>query len=82
LCGDLPAESRLVHEVAEGTLAVDLDDGDQLAIAPFELGIAGDVDLRQVERVLAPDAADDSERTLAEVAVPRVVDDDAAQRYG
>jgi hypothetical protein len=82
LCADLSAQRVLVHEVRESALAVDLDDWDQLAVASLELGVAGDVDLRQVEAVLAADAANDCERALAEVAVPRVVDDDAVQRYG
>jgi hypothetical protein len=43
-----------VHEVREGPLPVDLHNGQPLAVARLELGIAGDVDLLEGESLLSP----------------------------
>jgi hypothetical protein len=67
--------------VHERPPAVDLDDREPLAVGPLELRVAADVDLRQLERDLAPRGRDDGPRTLAEVAAGRVVDVDV-RRYG
>src|SRR5207248_1204024 len=55
LCSaDPSAERVLVHVVHEDALAVDLDDGDQLAVARLQLGRAVDRDLLQLELELLP----------------------------
>ena len=45
----LPTERRRVDEVDELLLPVDLDDGDQLAVARLELRVAVDRDLLELE---------------------------------
>jgi hypothetical protein len=82
LCAHAPPERGLVHEVRKGSLAVDLDDRNVLPIPRFEHRVARDVDLGQVEMVLAPNAAHNRERALAEVAIRRVVDDDVVGACG
>ena len=65
-----PRAQRLrVDEVGERLLAVDLDHGQQLAVATFELGVAADVDDLEIEADLVANTLDDLERTLAEAAV-------------
>jgi hypothetical protein len=66
--GQALAERRRVHEPRERTLAVDLDDRDQLAIARLERRIAVDGNDLELERHVAPDLLGDFERGLAEVA--------------
>jgi hypothetical protein len=63
----------VVHEAAP---AVDLHDRDPLAIRSFELGIAVDRDLPQVESELVVRRAHHAPRRLAEVAARRGVEDD------
>jgi hypothetical protein len=76
-----PRAQRLpVDEVGERLLAVDLDHRQQLAVAPFELDVAADVDDLEVEPDVVANTLDNLERTLAEAAVSRVVDRDAS--YG
>jgi len=65
-----------VHVVREDALAVDLDHGQPLAVAPFEVGIAGDVDLLQLEALFAAQLDQLRACALAEVAVERVVERD------
>jgi hypothetical protein len=67
LC-DLAPQRVGLHEVDERLLAVDLDDRDQLAIPPFELGITADIDLLEVEAKLVAQLDDRRPRALAEVA--------------
>jgi hypothetical protein len=74
------AEPLSVDEVGERLLAVDLDHRQQLAVAPFELDVAADVDDLEVEPDVVANTLDNLERTLAEAAVSRVVDRDAS--YG
>ena len=69
-----------MHVVGERALAVDLDDGDQLAVARLQLGVAVDRDLLELEPELALKLSDRRPRALAEVAVARVVEDDSG--YG
>ncbi len=57
-----------MHEVREGLLAVDEHDRDPLAVATLQLGVAGDVDLVEIERHLAAHALDHGARALAEMA--------------
>jgi hypothetical protein len=75
LC-QLPAQCFGLHEVRELLLAVDLDDWDQLPITSFELGIAVDRDLLELETQLVPKSDHGRPRPLAEVAVGRVVQAD------
>ena len=82
LCGLQPAlESLAMDVVGEGPLAVDLDDGQPLAVARLQLGVAADVDLDQVERPLRPHLLEDGASALAEVAALRSVEDDP-RAYG
>src|SRR4051812_44083278 len=80
-CGvELAPERVREHEVDERALAVDLHHREPLAVPRLELGVAGDVDLAQLERPPGPHLADDGARTFAEVAALRVVQrDDGAQ---
>jgi hypothetical protein len=75
------AERLGIDEVGERLLAVDLDHGEQRAVARLELGVPADVDDGEVEGDLCSGVMDDLERTRAEAAVRGVVDGDAA-RYG
>jgi hypothetical protein len=78
LCGlEATPESGLVHVVREGPLAVDLDDGDQLAVGRLELRVAVDGDLLELERELFAERPNLRQRTFAKMAVGRVVDDDS-----
>jgi hypothetical protein len=78
LCGlEPPPERRLVHVVGEDPLAVDLDDGDQLAVGRLELWVAVDRDLLQLEPELVAERPDLRERTLAEVAPGTVINRDS-----
>jgi hypothetical protein len=71
------AERLGLHEVGEGPLAVDLDDGDRGTVGRFQLGAAADVDVLEVAGAYL---LDDLERPLAEVASLRAVDDDSRDR--
>jgi hypothetical protein len=75
-----PAEAVRVDVVHEDALAVDLDDRQPLPIAGLELGVAGDVHLRELEAELVLERADRRARPLAEVAIGSVIQRDA--RYG
>ena len=68
------------HEVHERLLAVDLDDGEQLAVARLELGVVVDQDLFELEAELVSERRDGLARTLAEVAPLRAVEPDVG--YG
>jgi hypothetical protein len=82
LCVD-PAEERgRIQVVDEGALPVDLDDGKPLAVLRLQIRVAADVDLAQLEVMLAPELCERRPRTLAEVAVVGVVDGDAGSGYG
>ena len=78
---DLLAQCRRVDVVDERAPSVDLDDRQPLAIRLLERRVAADVDLRQLEPELAPNAGDDGSRALAQVAAGGVVEADLA-RYG
>jgi hypothetical protein len=73
LCGQSPAEPLRLDVVDERPHAVDLDDRKQLPIAGFELGIAADVDLAELEAELLPQLLERAPRPLAEMAALRVV---------
>jgi hypothetical protein len=70
------AEGVRLNVVREPRAAVDLDGGDQLAVAGLELGDAADVDSLELEPELRPERLDLRQRPLAEMAPLRVVDDD------
>ena len=76
----LAPKRRRIDEVRERAAAVDLDDGDELAVARLELGVARDVDLRELELELGPNPLDRLLRPLAEVATAGAVQDEL--RYG
>ena len=80
MCGHLTAERSRVDVVDEGPLAVDLDHRQPFAVLRFELRVAADVDLLEVERNLAAHLPDDCAGTLAEVTALRVIQRDAS--YG
>jgi hypothetical protein len=70
-----------VNVVREDLLAVDLDDGDQLAIAALELDVTGDVDLLEVEVELCPQPVERRAGSVAQAATRRAVENDAAYGY-
>ena len=63
-----------MHVVGEDLLAVDLDHGNQLAVATLELGVAVDRHLFELEPQLRVQSAHALERPLAEVTAVSVVD--------
>ena len=73
---ELAAKRTGMDVVREGALAVDLDDGQPLAVALLQLGHAGDVDLLELEILLRAQLGQYGPRTLAQVAVGRVVEGD------
>jgi hypothetical protein len=75
LCNRL-AERVRVHVVDETPPAVDLDDGDPLPERRFQLGIAVDRDLPQLEAELVPRGPDDAPSGRAEMAARGGVEDD------
>jgi hypothetical protein len=81
LCEAAAKRVRL-DEIGERATAVDLDDGKPLAIAALELGVAGDVNRTQLERNLGAHGLQHPERGRAQVALRRVVENDASRRYG
>ena len=66
-----------LDEVRERALAVDLDDGQPLAVPRLQLGVAADVDLLELEAELLSGRLDDTPGRGAEVAALGVVEDDA-----
>jgi len=75
LC-EFPAQGVGLHEVRERLFPVDLDDRDQLPVARFQLGIAVDFDLLELERRLGADVLEDAASSLAEMAALCVVERD------
>ena len=76
MCGDFAAESGLVDVVDEGALASDLHHREPFPVGGLELGIAGDVDLLELEVLVAAHLGQLSSRALAEMAVGGVVEGD------
>jgi hypothetical protein len=70
------AERVGLDEVREPPPAVDLHDGQPLAIRLLQMGYAGDVDLPKLEPELVPELSKLLECALAEVTAPRVVERD------
>ena len=78
LCRRQLAPKRLrLDVVGADPLAVDLDDGDQLAVPRLERGIAVDPDLLELEAEFVPEPCELRPGALAEVAAVRLVEDDA-----
>jgi hypothetical protein len=75
-----PAEGIGLDVVGETAPAVDLHDWQPLAIFGLQDGVAGDVDLPQVEPELLPELANHAAGRLAEMAARGVVEDDVG--YG
>jgi hypothetical protein len=69
-----------LDEVRERALAVDLDDGQPLAVAGFQLRVAADVDLLELELEVGANGLDRAASRGAEVAALGVVEGDAG--YG
>jgi hypothetical protein len=69
-----------LHEVREGTFAVDLDDRQPLSVASLQLRVAGYVDLLELESLLGTRCSKHTVCSRAEVAAGSVVEDDAG--YG
>src|SRR6266699_6614682 len=77
LCSRELAPERLgLDVVGADALAVDLDDGDQLAVARLQLGVALDRDLDQLEPQLVTKLGELCLRPPAEVAALGLVEDD------
>jgi hypothetical protein len=74
---EAPPEGALVEVVDERAGAVDLDDGQPLAVRRLELRVAGDVDLLELEAELVAQPDELRARALAEVAPLGVVERDA-----
>ena len=77
---ELAAERVGVQVVRERTLAVDLDHRQPFAVTLLELGVAGDVDLLELELLLPPKLSQLRPRPLAEVALGRVEERDLRDR--
>ena len=75
LC-DLPAERVRRHEVRECPLAVDLDDGQQLAVTGLQLRIAVDRNLFELEAELLSKLEESRPRLLAEMAADGAIEAD------
>jgi hypothetical protein len=79
LCNRSP-EGVGLHVIREPAPAVDLHDRQPLAVFGLEGGVAGDVDLPQVEPELLPELGDHAAGALAQMAARGVIQDDL--RYG
>jgi hypothetical protein len=75
-----PTEGIDVDVIREDLLTVDLNDGDQLAVALLELLIRGDVDLIEFELELGAQPLERRPCPVAEAAAGSAVEDDPA--YG
>jgi hypothetical protein len=80
LC-ELSSKRIGLNEVRERELAVDLDHGQKLAVTLLEPGVAGDVDLLELERLLGPHGLEHAPRRRTQVAIRSVVEDDAGYGY-
>jgi hypothetical protein len=80
LCGHFTAKGIRVDVIDESALAVDLYHRQPFPVARFQLGVAGDLDLLELERDLLPNLGDDRPGALTEVAALRVVEDDLTDK--
>ena len=76
MCAQFASERIRIDEVDEGALSVDLDDWQPLAILPFELFVAADIDLLELERRLGAYVLEDAASSLAEMTALCVVERD------
>ena len=77
LCGLEPPPKRLRLDVIGAcALAVDLDDGDQLAVAGLQPCVSVDLDLLELEPQLGAKLPQLLLGSLAEMAADRLVEDD------
>jgi hypothetical protein len=76
LCGEFATQRGDRDPVDESPLAVDLDDGQPLAVGRLELGIARDVDLAVVDGL----GVEGLPRRLAQMAAVGREEDDARDR--
>ena len=75
MCNRTPERVEL-YVVRKAPPAVDLDHGQPFPVFGLEGGIAGDVDLAQVEAELLMELRNDAAGLLAQMAARGVVDDD------
>jgi hypothetical protein len=80
LCGQFSAESGRIDEVDEGSLAVDLNHRQPLAVLGLELVVAADVDFLELERHLGTCFVEDGAGALAEVTALCVIEPDLRDR--
>jgi hypothetical protein len=80
LCAYFAPKCIRIDVVDESPLPVDLHHGQPLAVSVFELGVATDIDLLELERKLSAGALDDSASTLAQMAALSVVERDSRDR--
>ena len=81
LCSRELAPERLrLDVVGTDELAVDLDDGDELAVPRLELGVTVDHDLDKLESELVAELGELGLRPLAEMAAFGLVEDDPGLR--
>ena len=71
-----------MDEVRERLLARDEDNGNPLAVPALEFGVAGDVDLLELERNLRPNLLEHAPRALAQVSASRRVEANAPRLRG
>jgi hypothetical protein len=78
LCGrELPPKRLRLNVVGADSLTVDLDDGDQLAVAPLELRFAVDRHLLELEAELAAKCVQGRRRALTQMTPIRLEENDA-----
>jgi hypothetical protein len=85
LCRREPAPERLgLDVVGANTIAVDLDDRDQLAVPRLQLGVTVDQDRDELESELVAELGERGLSPIAEVAAFGPVEDDPRRRlrYG
>jgi hypothetical protein len=76
LCPYFAPKRTSVDVVDERALAPDLDHREPLAVARLQPGVAGDVDLLELEGAVLARRSDDGPCALAQVTALRVVDRD------
>jgi hypothetical protein len=83
LPSETPPQRVRLDPVDRQPLAVELEHGEPFAVTPLEVGIAGDLDLLDVEAELGAERLQVLARPLAEVAIARDVERERGQgRFG
>jgi hypothetical protein len=80
LCANLAPKRIRIDVVDECPLPVDLHHGQPFAVLLFELGVASDIDLLELEGYVGADALDDPASSLAQVAALSVIERDSTDR--